>query len=349
MKFYLFIFLLLLSSVQGYGQKVKVLLIGASHDYSKCLPQDLSYIHQKILAFRPTVFFGEFLSSEDEQKLMDYWCKSDNLKRWRKLQANRSIPAVKLPKLIDSLNTALASDTGNFYLKADLAHAYYLIQDVANGHYFYWQVHDFLQRFPDIKLERYVDKLLSPKEDISGRSMKRLISSEYALIAFPVMKTLKQNYMLAMDCQDYDLNWTASAVTFHDRSEVFKKDSVKADKQSVQNILKKRENGFIKYMEKENASKHFTEWLNSEEAAGILASGDFFFPELYNFNNFPKTEMLSQIHWWLKRNEGMCNNVLKRSHQQKAKRVAVMVGANHRKFMQDIFEAMPGVEVISVL
>ncbi|UKT66040.1 DUF5694 domain-containing protein [Pedobacter mucosus] len=349
MKFYIIISILFLSSVRGYCQNIKILLVGASHDYSKSQPQNLSYIHEKILEFKPTAFFGEFLSSEDEQSLMDYWCKSDNLKRLERLRFNRNIPAFTLPRLIDSLNTVLASDTGNIYVKADLAHAYYLKQDVANGHLYYWQVYDFLTKSSDRKLERYVDNLLSPKEDVNGRSMKRLITSEYALIAFPIMKELKLKHMLSMDCQDYDLNWTASAVSFHDKFEVFRTDTLKADHQLKETILKKRESGFKKYAQNERGLENFTEWLNTDEAASILASGDFFFPELYNFKDFPKEEMLSQIHWWLKRNKEMCNNVLKRSRLQKAKRVVVMVGANHRKFMQDMFEAMPGVEVISVM
>jgi len=58
--------------------------------------------------------------------------------------------------------------------------------------------------------------------------------------------------------------------------------------------------------------------------------------------------MLSKIHWWLMRNEGMCNNVLSRSKEKGVKRVVVMAGANHRKYMQDIFEKMPGVIVRNI-
>ena len=45
------------------------------------------------------------------------------------------------------------------------------------------------------------------------------------------------------------------------------------------------------------------------------------------------------------RNEGMCENVVNRSKKQGVKKVVVIAGANHRKYMQDIFEKMPEVSV----
>jgi hypothetical protein len=348
MKVFLIISIYLCISVNVFGQKVKILLIGASHDYSKSQQQNLSNIHERIRAFRPTAFFGEFVAPEDEVKLMDYWCKSDNVKRLKRLQAVRDIPVVKLTKVVDSLKAISKVHTDNFYIKADLAHAYYLAQDVANGHYLYWQVYNHLKESPNEQLEEYVDNLLCPKQDVTGRSIKRLRTSEYALIAFPMMKEFRLKEMFSMDCQDYDLNWTASAVAFHEKFKVFQKDTLATDYKSIATMLYTRDQGFKKYAKIESSSQNFTEWLNSNEAAGILASGDFFFPELYSVKSFPKEEMLSQLHWWMKRNGEMCQNVVNRSNEINAKRVVVMVGANHRKFMQEIFKTMPGVEVLTI-
>ncbi|MEH3112602.1 hypothetical protein [Pedobacter terrae] len=89
---------------------------------------------------------------------------------------------------IDSLKKRALLKPNDFRIKADLAHAYYLDQDVANGHYQFWQVHNFLKQKPDVELENYVQKLLSPQLDTTGRSMKRLKTSEYAFIAFPMMQ-----------------------------------------------------------------------------------------------------------------------------------------------------------------
>ena len=348
MKFFLTIFIVFSLLVNGFSQKLEVLLIGVAHDYSKSEVQDLSNIQHKIRAFKPTAFFGEFVSPDDEVMLMDYWCKADNIKRLKNLQLSRFIPVLRLSKVIDSLKSILLKDSLNFYAKIDLAHAYYLSQDAANGHYLYWQVYDHLKRSEDDKLRRYMDSLLHPDKDVSGRSMKRLLTSEYALIAFPMMNEFKIKELLSMDCQDYDLNWTASAVAFHEKFGLFQKDTLQKDFSAAKSILNKRDRGFRKYGEMERSSKKFTEWLNTDQAAGILASGDFLFEEMYNLQNFPKQEMLSQIHWWMKRNKQMCSNVVDRARKANLKKVVVMVGANHRRFMQDIFKKMPSVSVLDL-
>jgi hypothetical protein len=76
--------------------------------------------------------------------------------------------------------------------------------------YQYWQIYDRLKQAPDSKLQEYVDQLLSPELDTTGRSMRRLKTSEYALIGFPMMQKLGIQELFPMDCQDYDLNWNAS-------------------------------------------------------------------------------------------------------------------------------------------
>ncbi|MEH3112603.1 DUF5694 domain-containing protein [Pedobacter terrae] len=106
--------------------------------------------------------------------------------------------------------------------------------------------------------------------------------------------------------------------------------------------------GFKKYENIENSSNTVTEWLNTDEAAGISASGDFYLPVMYNLEGFPKEEMLSKIHWWIMRNKGMCQNVMNRAKIAGAKKVVVIAGANHRKYMQDIFKNMPNVNIRNI-
>jgi hypothetical protein len=338
-------FLALFISINVYAQKVDILLIGVSHNYSNYPQQDFSSIHSKIKKFKPTAFFGEFLSKEDEQLVMDYWCKQDNIKRLEILRKNRSIATEALPKTIDSLSKLSLLNPRDYRIKTDLAHAYYLNQDVSNGHYQFWQVFNHLQQIPNIELEDYLNKLLSPQLDVTGRSMKRLKTSEYAFIAFPMMLEMKIQKLLPMDCQDYDLNWTASSIVFHNKFKTFREDTIASYTNELNTILAKRDNGFEKNASIEKNSKTVTEWLNTDEASAIFASGDFYFPEMYDMKNFPREEMLSQIHWWLMRNKGMCNNVVNRARAFGAKKVVVIAGANHRKYMLDIFKKMSGVTV----
>lgn len=341
-------FLALFISINAYAQKVDILLIGVSHNYSNYPPQDFSSMHGKIKKFKPTAFFGEFLSKEDEQLVMDYWCKQDNIKRLEILRKNRNITTEALPKTIDSLRKLSRLNPKDYRVKTDLAHAYYLNQDVSNGHYLFWQVFNHLRQTPDIELENYVSKLLSPQLDTTGRSMKRLKTSEYALIAFPMMQEMKIQELLPMDCQDYDLNWSASSMAFHSKFENLKKDTITSYTNELKAMLAKRDKGFEKSAGIEKNSKNVTEWFNTDEASAIFASGDFYFPEMYDMKNFPKEEMLSQIHWWLMRNKGMCDNVVNRARAFGAKKVVVVAGANHRKYMQDIFKKMPDVTVRNI-
>jgi len=171
MKYFFLVFFFLAFKV--YAQRVDVLLIGVSHNYGNYPQQDLSSIQNKIKNFKPEAFFGEFLSKEDEQNIMDYWCKQENLKRLETLRKNRYIETETLPKIIDSLKRLSLLNPKDNYLKTDLAHAYYLNQDVSNAHFQFWQIFNSLQQKANIELENYVNKILSPELDVKGRSMKR--------------------------------------------------------------------------------------------------------------------------------------------------------------------------------
>ena len=343
-----FIFFILFISINAKAQDVEVLLIGVSHDYSKYQIQDFASIHNKIRTFQPDAFFGEFLSKEDERLVMDYWCKQQNINRLKKLRSNRTIADELLPGTIDSLKNLSLLKPGDYRVKVDLAHAYYINQDVANGHYQFWQVFDYLQQKPDTELEKYVNKLLSPQLDTTGRSMKRLKTSEYAFIAFPMMRETGIRELLSMDCQDYDLNWQASWVAFDTKFNLFKNDATSSFEKQLKANLAAINKGYEKYKSIEKSSKNVTEWLNTDEASAISASGDFYLPVMYDVKGFPKEEMLSKIHWWIMRNKGMCGNVVNRARAAGAKKVVVIAGANHRKYMQDIFKTMPNVRVRNI-
>jgi len=346
MKFSFLIILFL--SLNVCAQHVDIVLIGVSHNYSNYPRQDFSTIYGKIRKFAPTAFFGEFLSKEDERLVMDYWCKQDNIRRLEILKKNRDIAVDLLPNTIDSLKQLSERRPDNYQIKADLAHAYYLNQDVSNAHYQVWQVFSKLSQTSDKSLENYVNKLLSPGLDTTGRSIKRLKTSEYALISFPVMQEMKIKELLPMDCQDYDLNWQASSAAFHQKFQKFREDTIAGYAKELKALLIKRDKGFLKNAGIEKSSKNVTEWLNTDEASAIFSSGDFYFPEMYDIGGFPKEEMLSQIHWWLMRNKVMCDNVVNRSRALGLKRVVVLAGANHRWYMQNIFKTMPDVTIKNI-
>jgi len=339
---------LLLFACKSFSQKVDVLLIGVSHNYSKYPDQDFSDIYSRIENFKPDAVFGEFLSQEDEENLMDYWCKEPNKKRLERLRQFRPISKDALPKTIDRIKKAVAKHSSDYRLKADLAHAYYLNQDAANGHFQYWKVYSYLTSNSDAGLQKYVDELLQPELDATGRSMKRIQTSEYARIAFPMMEKLGISELHPMDSQDYDLNWSASALAFHTKFERYAKDTAAAYSSRLKALMAKRIDGFEKYKAVELSSPKVTEWLNTDEASSILSSGDFYFPEMYGLPDFPQEEMRSQLHWWMMRNKEMCENAVYRARKLGVSKIAVFAGASHRKYMQDIFAEMQQVAVINI-
>jgi hypothetical protein len=73
------------------------------------------------------------LSKDDERKVMDHWCKKDNLIRLDRLRKNRDIDPDIVGFKIDSLQKLSRKQPTNYELKIDLAHAYYIDQDVSNG------------------------------------------------------------------------------------------------------------------------------------------------------------------------------------------------------------------------
>ena len=130
--------------------------------------------------------------------------------------------------------------------------------------------------------------------------MRRLKTSEYALLGFPMMKKLGIKQLLAMDCQDYDLNWNAPWAAFDAKFNEFRKDASPVLQKELKEKLGKMNRGFEEYGRIEKTSSKLTEWLNTPEASEISASGDFYLPELYEMKKFPKEEILSKIHWWIK-------------------------------------------------
>jgi hypothetical protein len=346
MKNILFAFLFFSSSLMA--QNIEVLLIGTSHNYSKNPPQDFSKIHQTIRAFKPDAFFGEYRSKEDERLLMAYWCKTYNNERIERLQKKRPIAEKDLPKVIADFTAKIAQNPNDWRSRIDLAHAYFLDQDVSNGRFQMWQAYHNKQTPINQEIFEYSKLVLSPDMDSLHKAIKNYGSSEYDYIAYPMMMEMGFKEIYPMDCQVYDLNYSAAVDSLWTKYGVFQKDTVNKYTADFKKWEKKMYDGQRKEREIEKTDKYFTEFMNTDEAGKIAASFDYFLPEMYDFNGFPKEEALASLHWWAMRNEGMCENTVVRSRKLGVKRVVVLAGANHRMYMQAIFQKMPNVKVWNI-
>jgi Family of unknown function (DUF5694) len=346
MKNILFLFVFLTNTL--LAQNIEILLVGASHNYGENSTNDFSKIHDKIRKFKPDAFFGEYRSKEDERLLMNYWCKSFNKERIARLKAKRPIAEKDLPKVITELKAKIAQNPNDWKARIDIAHAYFLDQDVANAYFQMWQVYNNKSVPPNADIFNY-SKLIFPTEiDSLHKAIKNYNTSEYHYIGFPMMIEMGFKEIYPMDCQVYDMNYGNAVDTFWTAYDVFQKDTIdgyNADFKKLEKAMYAEQN---KKKKLEKTDKYYTEYMNTDESGKINLTYDYMVPEMYDFKGFPKEAVLSAIHWWNMRNMGMCENTVNRAKALGVKKVVVIVGANHRMGMQAIFEKMPNVKVWNI-
>ena len=334
------------------AQKTDILIIGASHDYSNNIPQDFNKIHEKIRKFKPDAFLGEFRTPEEERVLMNYWAKSTVFDRDKRLLSKRFISEKDLPKVISELEKKVKKNPKDMKTRVDLAHAYYLDYNSSNAFFQIWQVIQSLKNKPDDDLFEYSKLVLSPKLDSLKKTIDYFSNDEYDKIAFPMMKELGIKQIYPMDCQTYDLNYQAAIEKFY--TEIGVLDSL-MDVDSTSQLAIAYKNAYKKYNDQlkghralRKTNKYYTEYANTDEAAAIMLSADYLLPEMYDMEKFPKQSGLAAQYWWQMRNEGMCDNVLQNIQKLHAKRIVIIVGANHRKGMQDILRKIPYINVMNI-
>jgi hypothetical protein len=344
-KFTLFFILIANFSL---AQNVEILLIGASHNYGENSTNDFTKIQAKIRQFKPDAFFGEYRSKEDERLLMDYWAKSGNIERLKILKAKRPIVEKDLPKVIADLKATITKNPEDWKARIDIAHAYFLDQDVSNAAFQLWQVYNRKSALPNDDIIKYAEMVVPTEVDSLHKPNKRYFSSEYHYIVYPMMLEMGFKEIYPMDCQVYDMNYQMSVNAFWTQYEEFQKDTIEgfnADFKKLERTMYAAQN---KKKKIEKTDKYPTEYFNTDEAGKIGLSFDYLVPEMYDFKGFPKEAMLSAIHWWNMRNMGMCENTVTRAKALEVKRVVILVGANHRMGMQAIFEKMPNVKVWNI-
>ncbi len=342
------VFVLVFFTQNVSAQNVEILLIGAMHDYSGVMPQDFSQIHNKIRQFKPDGFFGEYRSKEDERLLMNYWCKSFNNERIERLKAKRMIAENDLPKTIAALKETIAKNPNDWKARVDIAHAYFLDQDVANAYFQMWQVYNNKNLLPNQDIFEYSKLVLTPTVDSLHKAIKNYGSSEYNYIAFPMMLEFGFKEIYPMDCQIYDLNYSNAVDTFWMKYDIFKKDTVNGYTLEFKKMEKAMYAEQTKRSKREKTDNHATESINTDESGLVGLTYDYLLPSMYDAQGFPKEAILSARHWWNMRNQGMCDNTVTRARALGKKRIVIVVGANHRLGMQAIFEKMPNVKVLNI-
>ena len=348
MKPSLLVFLLVLSLNTNAQQpktvqSLDILLIGASHDYGKKLVEDFSYPINKALTFRPDAVFSEDLSVEDFDALTDYWNMANVKKRLAYLQKiNYAAPKNGDKFITDSYK--LLHEHPNYHQdRMKLARALYLKHDFGNARYQLYRLDKARPAFGKEEIAAYQAILGEPD------SLYRSRSSEYHNIFFPLLDQLKQDRILPMDCQKYDLQWSEAWSRTDSLYKVFDK-SVEADTTTADYrkyaALMMGSNQLQKSMNAARKAGKSTEFMNTIDWDKLTDMGNFYGNRaLFGLNGFPENGVRDMLKYWTLRNECMAQNILSRARQTGAKRVVVGVGASHRELLVTLLKATPGVTV----
>ena len=327
-------------------QPLEILLIGASHDYGKTPVEHFDYPLNKAFAFQPDAVFSEDLSPGDYDALTSYWNKDALEKRLAYIRSHAYPDPENSDPFIQQIYRLLREHPNDHQDRMKLARALYLTHDFGNARYQLYKLNQARDAFGREEQQAYRAILGEPD------SLYRSRSSEYHNIFFPLLDKVKQDRILPMDCQQYDLLWQTA---WNSTDSLYRKweADLRADTSSLaarryaayQNRLTALNN------QRQQAAKAGTQtqFMNGPEGDEFLYIANFYGGQhLAGAAGFPEKELADMLHYWQLRNEGMCRNLVSRARLVGAKRIVVGVGSNHRKIMVDILRTMPNVSVFTL-
>ncbi|GAB3955476.1 hypothetical protein GCM10028805_43130 [Spirosoma harenae] len=347
----LLVCLMLLTCSTGWSQStpasqpLDILLIGTAHQYGKNLVEHFDYPLSKALAFRPDAVFGEDLAPQDYDALPDFWNKAALEKRVAYIRSHPYPDPQPADQFIQQTYALLRKRPDSHQERMRLARALFLIHDFGNARYQLYQLDKFQSSFDSQHHTAYRAILGEPD------SLYRSRSSEYHNIFFPLLDQLKQDRILPMDSQQYDLRWQAAWNSLSDKLEravAAEKDSNSANYRVWTSFLQWQHTFRLAEDQIQQAgqtTRSSNTDLYSARVDSVNFGGDRL---LQHLSGFPAAEAAQMRHYWQLRNEAMCQNIVNRARAIKARRVVVGVGSAHRKTMIDILRAMPNVTVYTL-
>lgn len=349
-KLFVLVNLILCASTTLIAQnQIEIVIVASSHN-NPAPAENYRYVVDKLKNYNPDMVFGEFLSPEDNKAAVEnnYWgTKRDLEKRDYLLKENTKAPK-NLTKEIERAYTSLNKFSYYHKTRMELARNLLLNYDKANAEYqFYVLEQHMKQRFGKIE-QAYFDRNFGGLDSLRKIGLIRK-NSEYQKIYFPLVYELGYDKIYAADCQKYDGKWNKAWGKTDSLIKVMyadaKKDSLSAAGQAVKAIQ-----DYYKWAEQK--SKEI-----DTETYGFMSTDLYAeYNEVVNFYGgtkffdqpgYPKEAVQEMLHWWQKRNEGICENIIRQAQEKGATKVVMGVGAAHRKGMEEIFAKMPNVRVVN--
>lgn len=345
----------------GFGSHVsaqaplEVVLVASSHG-NPSKPEKYRPIIDKLKAYKPDMVFGEYMLPAELKAADDSsYSRSAFMPRYRYMIRRTPVMPKNLTRTISKQEKTLRKSPDAHATRMELARNYVLAYDRANAEY---QLH-ILEKVQKPKFSpadlAHFDTVLGGTDSLRKVKLLRP-GTEYDRIYFPLVYELGQR-VYPMDCQKYDKEWseewsrTATAVeSLQARA--------KADSTSAEALTTRKMQAAVAayqtFGDDTQPSEALTQemltyqLLNTPAYDTVDEAMNFYGGEaLYGMPGFPTESVKGMKVQFERRNQGMCENIVRQARQQGAKKVIVGVGASHGKGMRDILAAMPGVKVLN--
>ncbi|GAB3195834.1 hypothetical protein ABID22_001630 [Pontibacter aydingkolensis] len=347
--FILVAFILCMGGNLSAQNQIEIVIVASSHQ-NPGPAENYRYIVDKLKSYNPDMVFSEFLSPEELKQAISqnyYGAKADVKKRNFLLSKNTKTPA-NLSKEIAKAYASLNKFAYYHKTRMELARNLFLNYDKANAEYQFYVLEQHMQQKFGKSEQALFNKMFGGADSLRKVGLIRK-NSEYQKIYFPLINELGHAKIYAADCQKYDGNWNKAWAKSDSLIKVMyaeaKSDTSSAAAQAVKAIQ-----NYYKWAE-QKSKEIDTEtygFMSTDLYAEYSDVVNFYGgTKFYDLPGYPKEAVQEMLYWWQKRNEGICENIIRQAQDKGAAKVVMAVGAAHRKGMEDIFAKMPNVKVVN--
>ncbi|WP_162426509.1 DUF5694 domain-containing protein [Pontibacter pudoricolor] len=349
-KLFIVATLFLCAAFNSQAQQIEIVIVGSAHGNGGS-DADYRPVIDKLKNYKPDMVFGEYLSSEDQKVAIaagHLSSKSIN-KKMDFLQARDTKGAAK------KVNTAKAYEALSKFAyhhktRMELARSLYLNHDRGNAEYQFYVLEQQMQEKFEKSEQAYFGKLFGGVDTLRKVGLIRK-NSEYQRIFFPLVYELGHDRIYAADCQKYEAAWNEAS---RKAQAAIKKmnEAAKADSASAAGLAVKARQRYTASANERMKGIDYTSYnfLNSDLYAELDEVVNFMGgPRFFQEPGYPKAEIQEMLQLWEKRNQGICENIIRQAKEKGATKVIVGVGASHRKGMEEIFAKMPDVILVNYI
>lgn len=328
---------------------LEVLLVGTSH-YNGEPTASYRPIIDKLKAYQPDVVIGEYLAPTDARQLPASQNEAQPYQRRLRYLQRRELQTAPLrDKAAASVRRRLRKNPQLHQQRVDLARYYAYNYDRANAEYQLYLLEETYKGRLSAAEQAYYQQAFGPADSLR-KSLKMVRPlTEYHRIFFPLLQELGQEQLYSMDCQRYGEAFSNASSEAYQQflalQAAFKADSTTAQAATFRRMAAAKP-AYFAYLNAVETSEEVYRIMNAPAFGKLNDDLNFYGDEaLYGAPGFPTAAVQAMKAQWELRNQGMCDNIVRRAREQGARRVVVAVGSAHTVIMHRMLAAMPNVRV----